>query len=101
MFRNVGIEVSDSDDDTEHAGEKDDEVVNPEAVDTFSLDDPIRMYLKEISRVALLRKEQEVEYARLIERTRVPRTPSPSLRPSFVASVDARVVSVDPRGNWG
>ena len=28
---------------------------------------PIRMYLKEISRVALLRKEQEVEYARLIE----------------------------------
>jgi RNA polymerase primary sigma factor len=67
VFRSVGIEVSDSDDDTEDAGEKDDEVINAEAVDTFSLDDPIRMYLKEISRVALLRKEQEVEYARLIE----------------------------------
>jgi RNA polymerase primary sigma factor len=70
VFREIGIEVSDSDDDTEDADEKDDEVVNAvnaEAVDTFSLDDPIRMYLKEIGRVALLRKEQEVEYARLIE----------------------------------
>jgi len=49
------------------AEEKDEEVVNTEAVDSFSLDEPIRMYLKDIGRVALLRKEQEVEYARLIE----------------------------------
>jgi RNA polymerase primary sigma factor len=67
VFREMGIEVGDSDDDAEDADEKDDELVNAEAVDTFSLDDPIRMYLKEIGRVALLRKEQEVEYARLIE----------------------------------
>ena len=33
----------------------------------MSLDDPVRMYLKEIGRVALLRAEQEVEYAKLIE----------------------------------
>ena len=65
VFREMGIEVSDGDGDAEDADE-DDEVVNTEAVDTFS-DSPIRMYLKEIGRVALLRKEEEVEYARLIE----------------------------------
>ncbi|TMC49090.1 MAG: RNA polymerase sigma factor RpoD [Chloroflexi bacterium] len=67
VFRAMGIEISDSDDDAEVADEKDDEVVDTEAVDTFSLDDPIRMYLKDIGRVDLLRKEEEVEYARLIE----------------------------------
>ena len=67
VFREMGIEVSDTDDDTADADETEDEVVNTQALDTFSLDDPIRMYLKEIGRVALLRKEQEVEYAQLIE----------------------------------
>jgi len=67
VFREMGIEVSDSDGDAEDADEKDDEAVDTEAVDTSPLGDPIRMYLKEIGRVALLRKEQEVEYARLIE----------------------------------
>jgi len=67
VFREMGIEVSDSDGDLEEDDEQDDEVVNVEAVDTFSLDDPIRMYLREIGRIALLRREQEVEYARLIE----------------------------------
>ena len=67
VFRAMGIEVSDSDDDAADADEKDDEVVDAEAVPTFYFDDPIRMYLKEIGRVDLLRKEQEVEYARLIE----------------------------------
>jgi len=67
VFREMGIEIGDSDDDAEDDDETDDAVANTEAVDTFSIDDPIRMYLKEIGRVALLRKEQEVEYARLIE----------------------------------
>jgi RNA polymerase primary sigma factor len=58
VLREMGIEVSDSDGDAEEGDE---------AVDTVSLDDPIRMYLKEIGRIALLRKEQEVEYAQLIE----------------------------------
>jgi RNA polymerase primary sigma factor len=62
VLREMGIEVSDSDGDAEEGDETDDE-----AVDTVSLDDPIRMYLKEIGRIALLRKEQEVEYAQLIE----------------------------------
>jgi RNA polymerase primary sigma factor len=67
VFREMGIEVSDRDGDLEEDDEQDDEVVNAEAVDTFSIDDPIRMYLREIGRIALLRREQEVEYARLIE----------------------------------
>jgi RNA polymerase primary sigma factor len=67
VFREMGIAISDSDGDPEEGDDPDDQVLNTEAVDTFSLDDPIRMYLKEIGRIALLRKEQEVEYAQLIE----------------------------------
>jgi len=59
--------VSDSDGDAEEGDDTDDEVVKAEAVDTLSLDDPVRMYLKEIGRIALLRKEQEVACAQLIE----------------------------------
>ncbi len=66
VFREMGIAISDSDDDAE-GDDPEDPVGNTEAVDTFSFDDPIRMYLKEIGRVPLLRKEQEVEYAQLIE----------------------------------
>jgi RNA polymerase primary sigma factor len=65
VFREMGIEVNDGD--GEGDDEPDDEVVKPEAVETFSFDDPVRMYLKEIGQIALLRKEEEVEYARLIE----------------------------------
>jgi RNA polymerase primary sigma factor len=69
VFREMGIAISDRDDDAEEEDDPEDQVghTEAEAVDTFSLDDPIRMYLKEIGRIALLRKEQEVEYAQLIE----------------------------------
>jgi RNA polymerase primary sigma factor len=67
VFREMGIAISDSDGDPGEGDDPDDQVLNTEAVDTFSIDDPIRMYLKEIGRIALLRKEQEVEYAQLIE----------------------------------
>jgi RNA polymerase primary sigma factor len=67
VFREMGIEISDIDGDLEERDDTGDAVVYAEAVDAFSLDDPIRMYLKEIGRIALLRKEQEVEYAQLIE----------------------------------
>jgi RNA polymerase primary sigma factor len=70
VFREMGIEVSDGDGDGDgdaDEGEPDAEGVATAAVDTSSLDAPIRMYLKEIGRIAVLRKEQEVEYARLIE----------------------------------
>jgi RNA polymerase primary sigma factor len=69
-FREMGIEVSDGDGDGdgEAVDENDHEAIAiAEAVDTLSLGDPVRMYLKEIGRIALLGKEQEVEYARFIE----------------------------------
>ncbi len=64
VFREMGIEISDG---NGYDADEDDEVVSAEADDTTSLDEPIRMYLREIGRIGLLRKEQEVEYARLIE----------------------------------
>ena len=40
------------------------EIVDPNAmVDSFGIDDPVRMYLKEIGKVSLLSPEQEVELA--------------------------------------
>jgi RNA polymerase primary sigma factor len=66
VFREMGIEIGEDDADAE-ADDGEDDVVAVQEVDGWSLDDPVRMYLKEIGRVSLLRKEQEVEYAQLIE----------------------------------
>jgi RNA polymerase primary sigma factor len=67
-FKEMGIEVSDEGKDFEEVAEIDDELITTvETVEAVSLDDPVRMYLKEIGRVALLRAEQEVEYAKEIE----------------------------------
>src|ERR1035441_1591341 len=68
VFREMGIEVSDGDKDFETVDEIDEELIaKAEAIDSVSMDDPVRMYLKEIGRVALLKAEQEVHYAKLIE----------------------------------
>ena len=68
VFREMGIEVSDGDKDFETVDEIDEELIaKAEAIDSVSLDDPVRMYLKEIGRVALLKAEQEVHYAKLIK----------------------------------
>jgi RNA polymerase primary sigma factor len=63
----MGIEVTDGDKDFEVVEDDEELVATAEAIDSVSLDDPVRMYLKEIGRVALLRAEQEVAYAKLIE----------------------------------
>ena len=65
LFREMGIAVTDSDKDFE-AEEIDDEMLAADA-DAVSLDDPVRMYLKEIGRVSLLKAEDEVYLAKLIE----------------------------------
>jgi RNA polymerase primary sigma factor len=67
LFRDMGIDVSDGDRDFESIDDPDESTVEAEALDSAALDDPVRMYLKEIGRVPLLRKEQEVEYATAIE----------------------------------
>ena len=67
-FREIGIEVSDDGKEFEEVAEIDDELITQvEVMEAVSLDDPVRMYLKEIGRVALLKAEQEVEYAKAIE----------------------------------
>ena len=68
LFRDMGIEVSDGDRDFEAIDDDSDEQLEAsEALGAIALDDPVRMYLREIGRVPLLRKEQEVEYAMAIE----------------------------------
>ncbi len=68
VFRDMGIEVSDGEKDFEEVVEIDDDLIATiEVMDSVSLDDPVRMYLKEIGRVALLKAEQEVTLAKAIE----------------------------------
>ncbi len=75
LMENMGIEtVSDDflpelDDDIVPPAEAleelpEEEIVDPNAmVDSFGIDDPVRMYLKEIGKVSLLSPEQEVDLA--------------------------------------
>jgi RNA polymerase primary sigma factor len=68
LFRDMGVEVSDGDRDFETIDDSDDDALeSSDALGAIVIDDPLRMYLREISRVPLLRKEQEVEYAMAIE----------------------------------
>lgn len=75
-----GIEIVDDADDTKNkivdlpdvptdpaAQEKPPEVVDLSVTEGLSIDDPVRMYLKEIGRVPLLTAQQEVELAKRME----------------------------------
>ena len=67
-FKEIGIEVSDGEKDFEEIEQIDDELLmDVEIMDSVSLDDPVRMYLKEIGRVSLLTAQDEVVLAKAIE----------------------------------
>ncbi len=67
-FKEIGIEVTDGEKDFEEVQQIGDEMLlDIEMMDSVSLDDPVRMYLKEIARVSLLTAKDEVELAQAIE----------------------------------
>ena len=67
-FKEMGIEVSDTAGDFDDKEDVDDDMqMEIEMMDSVSLDDPVRMYLKEIGRVSLLTAADEVELAKAIE----------------------------------
>ncbi len=67
-FNEMGIDVSDSERDFEEKEDADEDMLMEiEMMDSVSLDDPVRMYLKEIGRVSLLTAQDEVYLAKRIE----------------------------------
>jgi RNA polymerase primary sigma factor len=67
-FKEIGIAVTEGEKDFEEVEQTDDEILlDIEIMDSVSLDDPVRMYLKEIGRVSLLTANGEVALAQAIE----------------------------------
>ena len=66
VFADMGIALGDVEEEDDDAADEESAVVAT-ANDALSFDDPVRLYLREIGRVALLTAADEVRYAKLIE----------------------------------
>ena len=61
------MEMGDGDGDIDLTGMDDEELIDPvDLAAEYNLDDPVRMYLKEIGQVKLLSAEEEVELAKRV-----------------------------------
>ena len=66
VFQEMGIQVT-ADGEAEPETDEEETLTEVEVVSSVALDDPVRMYLKEIGRVNLLTAKQEVELAKEME----------------------------------
>jgi len=66
VFQEMGISVT-ADGEAEPDADEEETLTEVEVVSSVALDDPVRMYLKEIGRVNLLTAKQEVELAKEME----------------------------------
>jgi RNA polymerase primary sigma factor len=66
VFQEMGIQVT-ADGEAEPENDEEETLTEVEVVSSVALDDPVRMYLKEIGRVNLLTAKQEVELAKEME----------------------------------
>ena len=66
VFQEMGISVT-ADGEAEQDADEEETLTEVEVVSSVALDDPVRMYLKEIGRVNLLTAKEEVELAKEME----------------------------------
>ena len=70
--KNIDVKMNEDDDDDDDIMLDDDDDIDIEKIDLsvpdgIGLDDPVRMYLKEIGKVSLLSADEEIEYAKRME----------------------------------
>ena len=89
-----GASLDDDLDKLDLEGEDGEDALDLSFVDGVNIDDPVKVYLKEIGRVPLLSADEEVELAQRMARGRCLRQASASPRPTCVWS------SALPSGMW-